>query len=201
MNKRELRCPSLFILGFALLLILPVLAAADEHPAASPAARALAEFAAVAPPQAASCVVCAAAYQKCSTVCFGRADKSGLGACLNACDNAAALCSCDQVVNLRSEDLVDFEWPSAAKAACHGSVSCQPNYPSCASWSSYSNCGDPYCGFFPHCGECICDEFRCFCGPGPAIDQDQERFRVCFDQYGNSCTEWQKVKTLVYCEC
>jgi hypothetical protein len=195
MNERVFRCSSVSILVFALLLILPGLAAAaDEKPAAEPHARA----ASAAVAQAASCGACTAAYQKCSNTCFGRADKSGMNKCLTSCDNAAAKCTCNDVSNLRSEDLVSFDWPSVSKAACHGTVSCQPAYPSCASWSSYANCEDPYCGSGAHCGDCTCDEFRCFCGPGPALKQKEERFRVCFDQYGNSCTEWQQ---LILSEC
>ena len=190
MNERAFRCPAISILGFALLLILPGLAAANESPRVSPQARAA--FEAVAPPQAASCRPCALAHQKCSTTCLSLAEKGGLGGCLTACDNAAATCTCDQAVGLRSEELVDFEWPSLAKAACHGNVSCQPNYPSCASWSGYSDCGTPFCGTGPKCGECEYIEGRLFCSSGPAWKQNRERFRVCFDQYGNSCTEWQQ---------
>jgi hypothetical protein len=185
------RCSPILILGFALLLALPGLAAADENPRSS--SRARTDFEAIAPAQA-KCAACAIVHKSCSETCF-RQDKAVMGQCLTACDNAAANCSCDQAVGLRSEELVNFEWPSMAKAACHGTVSCQPNYPSCASWSSYSDCDDPFCGFAPKCGECTCDEFRCFCGPGPAQKQRRERFRVCFDQFGNSCTEWQQILT------
>jgi hypothetical protein len=121
-----------------------------------------------------------------------------MGECLTACDNAAATCTCDQAVGLRSEELVNFEWPSMAKAACHGTVSCQPYYPSCASWSGYSDCGTPWCGS----AKCECEyiEGHLFCFPGPAWKQNRERFRVCFDQWGNSCTEWQQTVTS-YCGC
>ena len=194
MNDRAFRCPSVALVIFALLLLaLPALAAADDGPRVSPPARTA--FAAVAQ---ANCGICTAVYQRCAATCFGRDDKSGMGACLTGCDNIAATCSCDEVGALRSEDLVAFEWPSAAKAACHGTVSCQPNYPSCASWSGYAACDTPYCGTGIHCGECTCDEFRCWCGPGPALKEKEERFRVCFDQYGNSCTEWQ---TLTFSTC
>jgi hypothetical protein len=190
MNEREFRCPLLSILFLALLMVLPSLGAADEGPRISPQARA--EFEAVAPPQAAGCRLCAFAHQQCSAACFGR-DK--IGECLTACDNAAVNCTCDEAVGLRSEELVNFEWPSLAKAACHGNVSCQPNYPSCASWSSYSDCGDPFCGFGARCGPCEWIEGRLFCEPGDAWKQSRERFRVCFDQFGNSCTEWQQILT------
>jgi hypothetical protein len=94
-----------------------------------------------------------------------------------------------------------FDFASLTKAACHGNVSCQPNYPSCASWSGYSDCGDPFCGLALGCGEEICDEWG-FCRPGrgPAWRQPRERFRVCFDQFGNSCTEWQQ-SVSISCGC
>lgn len=192
MNQRAFRClpVSLFIL--ALLLILAGAALAAENPRVTPQARAA--FLAVAPPQAAGCPSCALAHQKCSSTCFGEAEKGQMGACLTACDNAAATCSCDGPVTLRSEDLVQRGWASVTKAAaCHGNVSCQPNFPSCASWSSYSACGDPFCDEGPRCGDCFCEGGHCFCDPGPALKSTQERFRVCFDQFGNSCTEWQVV--------
>jgi hypothetical protein len=201
MTEREFRCPSSSILVFALLLAaLPGLAAADEVPRISPQARAA--FEAVVPPQAKGCGLCASAHQHCSATCFSFGEKEGLGACLTACDNAAATCTCDQTVSLRSEDLVSWEWPSMTKAACHAIVSCQPNYPSCAGWSSYSNCGDPFCGVALGCGECVCDEFGCQCeAGGPAMKQFRERFRVCFNQAGNSCTEWQRASVTLGCGC
>src|SRR5918999_1008296 len=194
MCDRAFRCPPQALLIFALLLALPGLAAAEDNPRA--AQRARTAFEAVAPPQAASCGACAVAHKSCSKTCFGLQDKAGMGECLTACDNAAANCTCDQAVGLRSEELVNFEWPSMAKAACHGTVSCQPNYPSCASWSSYSDCDDPFCGFGPRCGGQICDDWGfCWWEPGPALKQRRGRFRVCFDQYSNSCTEWQQTLT------
>jgi hypothetical protein len=89
--------------------------------------------------------------------------------------------------------------PGAARAAdaCHGTVSCQPNYPSCAGWSGYADCGDPLCGIYRWCGDCG-DPFGCW---DPATRQTRERFRVCFDQFGNSCTEWQSTLVLVACGC
>jgi hypothetical protein len=198
MNERVLRCSAILILGFGLLLVLSAPAAADEGPRISPQARA--RFEAVAPPQAAGCSDCAFAYQTCSSTCFSLGEIGVMGKCLTGCDNAAAMCTCDQSVNLRSEDLVNFEWPNQFKATCHGNVSCQPNYPSCAGWSSYSDCGTPFCGNGPHCGECEWIEGKLFCPPGPAWKQYRERFRVCFDQYGNSCTEWQQ-NLLITCGC
>ena len=192
MNHRAFRCTPILLVALALLLALPGLGAAAERPGT--AARARAAFEAVAPPQAASCGICAIAFQRCSTACFGRGDKTGMGACLTGCDNLAATCTCDQQggVNLRSEDLVRWDPSSMTKDACHGYLSCQPNYPSCASWSGYSSCGDPFCGTGHRCGD-DCEPWGpC---PGDAWKEFLERFRVCFDQYGNSCTEWQTTQT------
>jgi len=198
MRERWLRSLPLTILLFAMLLALAGLAAAQEGPRAHPGPRS--PFDDAASPQAKTCAVCTAAFQKCSSTCFGLEDKSGMGSCLTACDNAVAKCSCDPEVTLRSEDLVKWDPTSLTKDACHGNVSCQPNYPSCASWSAYSDCGTPFCGSGAHCGECTCDEIRCFCGPGPAWKTQIERFRVCFDQFGNSCTEWQTLNQSS-CDC
>jgi hypothetical protein len=191
MNARVFRCSAILILGFGLLMVLSSPAAAGEGPRVSP--QAMARFAAVAPPQAAGCTACAFAYQTCTSACFSVGEKGSMGKCLTTCDNAAAMCTCDQSVDLRSEDLVDFEWPSLTKAACHGTVSCQPNYPSCASWSGYSDCGTPFCGIGPRCGDCEYIEGHLFCDPGPAWKQYRERFRVCFDAQQNSCTEWEQI--------
>lgn len=201
MSKRAFCRPSTLFFIFALLLAaLPVLAVAEEGPRNSPRDRAA--FEAVAPAQAKSCQTCFAAHQKCSATCFGLVDKGGLGSCLTACDNATATCSCDQSVTLRSEDIAAARGLSLpTKSTCHGTVSCQPDYPSCASWSSYTDCDSQYCGSGPKCGDCTCDEFgRCFCGPGPAWKEPMERFRVCFDSLGNSCTEWQKF-IVSTCDC
>jgi hypothetical protein len=102
-----------------------------------------------------------------------------------------------QTAALRSDLVPSWARPSATKAACHGNVSCQPNYPSCASWSGYSDCGDPICGIYRWCGNCG-DPFGCW---DDATRQQRERFRVCFDQLGNSCTEWQTTLVLTACGC
>lgn len=201
MNERAFRGPSTSILFFTLLLAaLPGLAAADEVPRISRQAKAA--FEAVVPPQAKGCELCAFAHQHCSSTCFSLAAKGGIGECLTVCDNAAATCTCDRTVSLRSEDLVSWEWPSLTKDACHGTVSCQPDFPSCAGWSSYSDCGEPFCSLAVGCGRCSCDEFGCRCEfAGPATRQSRERFRVCFDESGNSCTEWQATSVVLHCGC
>ncbi len=156
---------------------------------------ALAPGAAVA---AARCGPCVDAQKACAVGCFDRTDKAGFVACMMGCDNAAALCACDGQASLRSEDFVrSAGWRGVAKDACHGTVSCQPNYPSCAGWSGYADCGDPQCGIYRWCGDCG-DPFGCW---DLATRQPRERFRVCFDQFGNSCTEWQGTLVLVACGC
>ena len=194
MNQRAFRCPSTSILILALLLAaLPGLAAAEEAPRRlSPQERAA--FEAVAPPQAKTCQTCAFAHKHCSSACFSLAEKGGLGKCLTQCDSAAALCTCDQPVTLRSEDLVSPEWLSQNKAACHGTVSCQPGYASCAGWSPYSVCGTSQCTTGVRCGE-ECDGPYCWPVSGPLWVESQERYRVCFDQFHNPCTEWQTTTT------
>jgi hypothetical protein len=105
-------------------------------------------------------------------------------------------------VTLRSEDVV-AQWPwlstatAAAGAACHSTTPCGSAYPSCASWSGYSDCGDPFCAIAKGCGQ-PCGDPACL---GPATRQPRERFRVCFDALGNSCTEYQNILGVVGCYC
>jgi hypothetical protein len=104
----------------------------------------------------------------------------------------------DQRTALRSEDLVSFAGRGFTKAACHPITSCQPDYPSCASWSGYTDCDDPFCGFAPQCGDDCPEIGPC---PGPAMKQRRERFRVCFNAFGQSCTEWQRTMINLGCGC
>lgn len=201
MNKPAFRCskPSVFILGLLLMSAVGTATAAEESPRLTPKARAA--FRAVTPSLAKDCQSCALAHQNCFATCFANVDKGQTGACLAACTNAQATCTCDGTVTLRSEDLVQWGLVSVDKATCHAAVSCQPAYPSCAGWSSYSTCDAPYCREQFGCGECTCDEFGiCVCGRGPAEFVPYERFRVCFDQFGNSCTEWDRL-SIYTCGC
>lgn len=182
----------LLLATLGLFVVLPGLSAAGERVFPEGA------VAAVLPPQA-RCAACVSAQKRCSATCFGLDGEMGLGACLTACDNAAALCSCEDGVTLRSEDVVTAR-PGLIESlttACHSTTSCQPAYPSCASWSSYSSCDAPFCGTGNRCGLGCPNPGFC---PGPATIDRLERFRVCFDQFGNSCTEWQ-VTTLTVCGC
>lgn len=159
--------------------------------------------------QAATCRPCALAQERCSVNCLGREGKA-IGSCLIGCDNAAALCSCDEPATLNSEDFVARFGPqSGAQAgpkvvtdfsvACHSTTPCGTAYGSCASWSTYSDCGDPFCGVAVGCGEC--NEWgQCETG-GPGIKQRMERYRVCFDALGQSCTEYQRSTVTESCGC
>jgi hypothetical protein len=198
MRDRAYRClPIAILVVFAVLLVLPAFAAAEER-----AARDGIGWQAELPPQVASCGICKAAQDRCSVKCFG-ADKAAIGACLRACDNAAAACTaCDDQVTLRSEDVV-ARMPWSQKGlekvdACHSTTPCDYNiYGSCAGWSGYFDCDDPYCGVGHGCGD------NCEFGPclGPAMKQRQERYRVCFDQYANACTEYQSILLTLDCGC
>jgi hypothetical protein len=190
MKKQEHRCWTIAIAIVALLGVLP--AAAEERVARGR------DGADGVRPGPGLCGACALAAEGCYGKCFDLDDKSGMRTCLSKCDNVAATCTCDEAVTLRSEDLVPFAWPNVTKAACHPITSCQPAYPSCASWSGYSDCDDPFCGFAPQCGD-DCPEFGpC---PGPAMKQRRERFRVCFNEFGQSCTEWSRTMINLGCGC
>ena len=155
-----------------------------------------------APAQAARCGPCEVVQERCTVNCLGR-DKAEIGACLMACDNEAATCSCDEAVTLRSEDFVartgSLGVVTDFAAACHSTTPCGTAYPSCASWSGYYDCDDPFCGSVRGCGECEGD-FPRFC-PGPGMKQRGERYRVCFNNLGQSCTEYQLTLINLGCGC
>jgi hypothetical protein len=116
--------------------------------------------------------------------------------------SAAVTGACGEEVTLRSEDVVArWPWMTNATAAitttCHSTTPCGSAYPSCASWSGYSGCGDPFCAIAKGCGQ-PCNDPACL---GPATRQSQERFRVCFDALGNSCTEYQVTVAVLSCHC
>jgi hypothetical protein len=114
----------------------------------------------------------------------------------SAADFAAEIAA--QTAAPRSDLVPQWARPSLAKAeACHSTTPCGAAYPSCAGWSGYTDCGDPQCGIYRWCGDCG-DPFGCW---DLATRQRRERFRVCFDQFGNSCTEWQNTLVLVACGC
>lgn len=153
--------------------------------------------------QAAGCDTCDVALEQCAAGCTGLAAKAERVQCLLGCDNAAARCSCDTPVTLRSEDVVALRGldillakPTPDAVACHSTTACDSSYGSCASWSGYVDCGDAFCGVGRFCGECIVEPC-----PGPALKQYQERYRLCFSAQGQSCTEYQRILTTLDCGC
>lgn len=163
--------------------------------------------------QETTCRSCASAQERCSVNCLGREGKA-MGACLIKCDNAAAECSCDEPATLNSEDFVarfgEQPGPGAKpeaglklvtdfSVACHSTTPCGSAYGSCAGYSSYSDCGDPVCGLTMGCGEC--DEWGHCQAAGQGLKQLKERYRVCFNSTGQSCTEYQRTQVTLSCEC
>lgn len=148
----------------------------------------------VAEAQDAKCRPCAITHERCAVNCFGREDKNEMSKCLIGCDNAAAACSCDEPATLGAEEyLARFDIIQNAidsKAACHATTPCGSYYGACTNWSSYTNCGDPFCGVTLGCGEC--DEWgHCEAG-GPGMKQARERYRVCLSALNEACTEYQR---------
>ncbi len=193
MNQQAYRCLPVIPVVFALLLILPGQAVAGEREGRDRApaeASRLDEL-----PSQAACPACNIAQTKCYSGCFGADDKAGMGTCLTACDNAAATCSCEERATLHSEDLLPRP-DRFMKAACHSTTPCGSEFGSCASWSAYFDCDDPFCGFGAHCGEECPEIGPC---PGPALKQRQERYQVCFDQFGNQCTQYQRITLNLGC--
>lgn len=198
MSQRAFRYSGPSVLVFGLLLIGAAgVAAAEESPRLISQARQ--DFRAVAPPPAKGCEFCVQIHQKCFASCFTGAGKRAMAACLTACDKAAARCQCDGPATLRSEDLVDWGVVSLTKAGCHPSVLCPSSYASCAGWSAPSQCDAVYCQDESWCGDPWCDN-GCDPDGGPASHAPYEQFRVCFDQFGNSCTEWVSYDA-VFCGC
>lgn len=169
---------------------------------------------------AAGCRACDLAHEQCAVGCSGLdSGRSDMVQCLIGCDNEAAQCSCDEKVTLRSEDVIGAPVVSrAVTAACHSTTPCGSAYGSCASWSAYFDCGTPTCGFAPNCGvDCEpCEPWPplpvtggdapepnppgCPC-PGPALKQTRERYRVCFNQQQQGCTEYQRITVTLGCGC
>lgn len=142
---------------------------------------------------------CAATQEQCTVNCLGHVERGAMLGCLMSCDNAAALCARDEEPTLSSEwyqqQLGNVIGTKAG--ACHDTTPCPSEYSSCGSWSGYSDCGDPWCGVYKFCGD-DCGETFCF---GEATRQFRERFRVCFNQQAQACTEYQRILTVVSCGC
>lgn len=152
-------------------------------------------------PQPAFSGACAAIQNRCSANCFGLADAQAVVPCLIGCDNAAATCTRgEDRVTLSSEEYLAQRGGNSLvtrAAACNPTTPCPPEYGSCASWSAYYDCGDPFCGVYGHCGD-PCGEPLCF---GDATRQFRERYRVCFNQQAQPCTEYQRTSVVLGCGC
>jgi len=142
---------------------------------------------------------CVAAQQRCNDNCAGLSNHQQSVTCMMGCDNAAAQCTTDPEPTLKSEDYLALfgDGIFTTQSACHSTTPCPAEYDSCAAWSSYSDCGEPYCGIYGHCGS-GCGEPLCF---DEATRQRRERFRVCFNQQSQSCTEYQWTSVVESCGC
>jgi len=145
---------------------------------------------------------CAVALDVCFANCDGRADLAEASQCRIGCENSAATCLPDEAPTLSSEEYLAFQGQSSLftkAAACHDTTPCPTEYGSCGTWSSFSDCGDEFCGISFACK--ICDEWgQCTAG-GPALKQHRERYRVCFNQQMQGCTEYQRSTTTYGCGC
>lgn len=144
---------------------------------------------------------CIAALDVCSASCNDLGDRAQTVGCLSRCNQAASTCLGDEEPTLSSVDYL-AHWSDGLvfemSGACHDTTPCPPEYGSCGSWSTFEDCGDPFCGVSTLCGEC--DEWRCEAG-GPATKQNRERFRVCFNQQQQGCTEYQRAVSTLGCGC
>jgi hypothetical protein len=144
---------------------------------------------------------CLAALDVCSVDCTALDDGLQALTCLNRCDAAATICLGDDKATLSAEEYLAHQGYglSFKAAACHSLTPCPPEYGACTNWSSFSDCGDPHCGISTLCKEC--DEWGQCTAAGPAMKQDRERFRVCFDQQMQGCTEYQRTSSTLGCGC
>ena len=145
---------------------------------------------------------CAVALDRCFTNCDGRSDSVQATQCRIGCENSAATCLPDEVPTLSSEEYLAFQGQSplfTKAAACHDTTPCPTEYGSCGTWSSFTDCGDEFCGPSFACKRC--DEWGQCTAAGPALKQRRERYRVCFNQQMEGCTEYQWTTTTYDCGC
>jgi hypothetical protein len=180
---------------FALVVALSVLGLGAGAAQAQPDSQVLAP----ATPQAQMSEACALTQEQCTVDCMGRKDRASMVSCLMGCDNSATLCARDAQPTLSSEWYAEQlgNVIGLKAGACHATTPCPPEYGSCAAWSGYSDCGDPWCGVYGHCGS-GCGEPLCF---DDATRQSKERYRVCLNQQAQACTEYQRISTVVGCGC
>lgn len=145
---------------------------------------------------------CIVALDVCSASCNDLGDRAQTARCLSRCDKAASVCLGDEEPTLSSEEYL-AHWSDGLvfemSGACHSTTPCPPEYGACASWSTFQDCGDPFCGISTLCPEC--DEWgQCTAG-GPGMKQRRERYRVCFNQQQQGCTEYQHAMQTLSCGC
>lgn len=145
---------------------------------------------------------CMAALDLCSVNCTALGDGVEALSCVTRCNQAAALCLGDEEPTLSSEEYL-AHWGDAlvlkSSPTCNDTTPCPPEYGSCGSWSGFYDCGDPFCGISTLCKRC--DEWgQCTAG-GPAMKQNRERYRVCFNAQMQGCTEYQRGVQTLGCGC
>lgn len=91
------------------------------------------------------------------------------------------------------------EMLQALAVACQPSVSCA-GYSSCGSWSGTYRCGEPNSCNFTGCRVNVCEGSRCYFEYRGVQSQGQNRYRVCHNPAGESCTEWERTNTS-FCGC
>jgi hypothetical protein len=90
-------------------------------------------------------------------------------------------------------------------------ASCQPTntnscvnagYSSCAAWSDYYDCGELSACTFGVCRRCEIDpDLGRICYPAPGQQQGRNRYRVCFNAAGQSCTEYELLTQRICTNC
>lgn len=145
---------------------------------------------------------CLVALDACSANCNELGDEVNTASCLSRCDRAATVCFGDEEATLSADAYLAY-WGEnvllTKAAACNDTTPCPPEYDACTNWSSFSDCGDPFCGPSTLCKRC--DEWGQCLVAGPATKQNRERYRVCFTPQMQGCTEYQRSSLTLYCGC
>jgi len=147
--------------------------------------------------------------EHCLANCFGLGNQAQIEPCMIRCEDAAATTPVNDGVTLSSEEYVE-RWGDGVittASACHSTTPCPPEYDSCAGWSGYTTCGDPFCGVYRYC----CAYGPVGGGPSPALPNCElfgdalrgykERYQVCFNAAGQSCTQYERTLTFLGCGC
>ncbi|RKG48676.1 hypothetical protein D7X30_40490 [Corallococcus sp. AB011P] len=91
----------------------------------------------------------------------------------------------------------------ALAAACQptNTNSCvNAGYGACGNWSAYAACGELSSCNFAGCRTRVCDNGPCYFEYLGSETQGNNRYRVCFNAVGQSCTEFEQTTTTV-CGC